>query len=130
MKSPYITTPMIAKLVVLGEDRPDALRKMKWALKQYIILGVTTNISFLREVIAHKAFQRGETTTDFVEQYFANWQPAAEVPDVALIAAALSEMLKEAQTNQQLDEETTTSAPYNPWQRLPKFRVGEKTWGD
>jgi len=118
--------PMIAKLIVLGENRPDALRKMKWALKQYIILGVTTNIPFLRDVTTHAAFRRGETTTHFVEQYFADWQSAGNISDTALLAAALSEMLDNTQTNEQRYPEAATSDPYSPWGQLPKFRVGEQ----
>ena len=59
--------PMIAKLIVLGEDRADAIRKMDWALSHYVLLGVTTNIPFLRDLITHEVFRRGEATTDFVD---------------------------------------------------------------
>ena len=61
--------PMIAKLIVLGEDRADALRKMDWALSHYVLLGLTTNIPFLRAVIGHEVFRRGEAATDFVDRY-------------------------------------------------------------
>ena len=67
--------PMIAKLIVLGEDRQDTIRKMDWALSHYVLLGVTTNIPFLRDVITHEVFRRGEATTGFVDEYYANWQP-------------------------------------------------------
>jgi acetyl-CoA carboxylase biotin carboxylase subunit len=117
--------PMIAKLIVLGEDRPDSLRKMVWALKHYVVLGVTTNIPFLRAVIAHDAFQRGEATTHFVEDYFAGWQPpAGDIPDMALVAAALSERLEE-QTGP-AGVAVNGVGPDDPWTRIRNFRVGVK----
>ncbi len=121
--------PMVAKLIVLGENRRDALQRMELALKQYIILGVTTNIPFLRDVITHEAFRQGETTTNFVEKHFADWQPASEVPDMALVAATLSEMLTGTQTDNRGSQEVTTSDPYSPWGQLSQFRVGRNPEG-
>ncbi len=107
--------PMIAKLSVLGEDRADAIRKMDWALRHTIVLGVTTNISFLRDVLAHPVFQRGEVTTDFIEREMGAWQPDTDgARDLALIAAALSES-----ANQRINE-----SAYDPWQVTDRFRAG------
>ena len=91
--------PMIAKLIVLGEDRRRRHRHAwQWALRHYVVLGeVTTNIPFLRAVLAHPTFAAGEQTTAFVEEEFAAWQPpAGPPPDAALIAAALGELLAPA----------------------------------
>ncbi len=118
--------PMIAKLIVGGENRAEALKRMAWALKQYIILGVTTNIPFLRDVITHEAFQQGETTTNFIEQYFAGWQPTLAVPDIALVAAALSEIVEKPQASKQGYHTTKRGDPYSPWEQLSGFRVGQK----
>ncbi|MCL4829332.1 MAG: acetyl-CoA carboxylase biotin carboxylase subunit [Caldilinea sp.] len=61
--------PMIAKLIVLGEHRRDAIGKMLWALRHYVVLGdIITNIAFLRQVLVHPRFQAGDTTTDFVDE--------------------------------------------------------------
>ena len=80
--------PMIAKLIVLGEDRVDAIAKMQWALGHYVILGdVITNIPFLRDVLAHPIFRRGEQTTDFIDHEFASWQPPANKPPALALAA-------------------------------------------
>jgi acetyl/propionyl-CoA carboxylase alpha subunit len=113
--------PMIAKVSVLGEDRADAIRKMDWALRHTIILGVTTNISFLRDVLAHSVFQRGEVTTDFVEREMSAWQPDADgARDLALIAAALSEMTSQRIAGPANQGETS----YDPWQVADRFRAG------
>ncbi|QIZ07784.1 acetyl-CoA carboxylase biotin carboxylase subunit [Priestia megaterium] len=61
--------PMIAKLVVKGSNREEAINRLQAALADYHIEGIKTNIPMLQEVIAHPAFQSGDTTTDFVNKY-------------------------------------------------------------
>lgn len=60
--------PMIAKLIVLGENRGAALERMRATLAGVVIEGVETNLAFLRKVIAHPAFQAGEVRTGFVDR--------------------------------------------------------------
>lgn len=67
--TPYYD-PMIAKLVVKGIDRLDAIQRLEFALSNYEIDGIKTNIPFLREVVAHSAFKEGDTTTNFIQKYF------------------------------------------------------------
>ncbi|PIC77841.1 biotin carboxylase [Sporosarcina sp. P19] len=61
--------PMIAKLVVKGKDRDEAIDRLQQALSNYHIEGIKTNIPMLQEVAAHEAFRFGDTTTVFVEKY-------------------------------------------------------------
>ncbi|HEY3286893.1 MAG TPA: acetyl-CoA carboxylase biotin carboxylase subunit [Gemmatimonadaceae bacterium] len=58
---------MIAKLIVHGEDRPEALAKMRLALDTFIVQGVTTTIPFLSKVMSHPEFVRGDVHTKFLE---------------------------------------------------------------
>jgi acetyl/propionyl-CoA carboxylase alpha subunit len=67
--SPYYD-PMLAKLTVNTENREESINKMIWALSHYVVLGVTTNISFLRKVLDHPEFRKGNITTHFIEDYF------------------------------------------------------------
>jgi acetyl/propionyl-CoA carboxylase alpha subunit len=60
---------LLAKVIVCAGSRTDAIRRMIHALSQLVIEGVTTNIDFLRFVVAHPAFASGDTTTDFVERH-------------------------------------------------------------
>ncbi len=117
--------PMIAKLIVLGEDRADAIRRMDWALHHYVILGdVITNIPFLRDVLAHPRFVAGETTTDFVDAHFGDWRPDdSPPPDMALIAAALSEVMN-AYTAPAPDGAQVDGDPFSPWRTMSGFRIG------
>jgi acetyl/propionyl-CoA carboxylase alpha subunit len=116
--------PLIAKVVVHAETRAEAIRRMDRALAQYAILGVTTNIAFLRDVLAGPVFQRGEATTAFIESEFSNWKPRLddELIDLALIAAALSEA-----TNDRFAGRMTkamTHGVHDPWQANDRFRIG------
>lgn len=58
--------PMIAKLVVHGRDRTEALRVLRKALDEYKVVGVSTNIEFLRTLAGHQAFIDGEVETGFI----------------------------------------------------------------
>jgi len=79
--------PLLAKLVAFGVNRADAISNMSWALSRYVILGVTTNISFLKAVIDHEAFASADITTHFVEKHFKKWFESAEVLPVEVVIA-------------------------------------------
>lgn len=54
---------MIAKLVVHGRDRTEALRTLRGALEEYRVVGVSTNVEFLRVLSGHEAFVAGDVET-------------------------------------------------------------------
>jgi len=120
--------PMIAKLIVHGQDRLDAILRMDSALAQYVILGLTTNVQFLRDVINHPDFVEGHTTTALLERHFANWQPPALpsiLRDEALIATALAEMLGVSSASRGTASGASSEDDlYSPWHRADGFRVG------
>jgi pyruvate carboxylase subunit A len=60
---------MIAKLSTWGSDREEAISRMKRALYEFVILGVTTNIPFHKAVLDNEAFVRGDLTTHFIDDY-------------------------------------------------------------
>lgn len=61
--------PMIAKLVVKGKEREEAIGILKDALALYEVQGIKTNIPMLQQVVEHEAYRSGNTTTNFVEKY-------------------------------------------------------------
>jgi 3-methylcrotonyl-CoA carboxylase alpha subunit len=63
--------PMIAKLIVRGADRADAIARMEQTLAATVIEGVDTNLAFLLKVLAHPAFRAGDVRTGFVDRYKA-----------------------------------------------------------
>jgi acetyl/propionyl-CoA carboxylase alpha subunit len=58
--------PMIAKLVVHGRDRTEALRVLRKALDEYKVVGVSTNVEFLRTLAENEAFIQGDVETGFI----------------------------------------------------------------
>jgi 3-methylcrotonyl-CoA carboxylase alpha subunit len=116
--------PMIAKLIVYDSNRQAAIERMRYALRETVILGTTTNIDFLQTILQHPVFLAGEITTRYVDEHLDSLLPEeAPLPAIALIAAALSEMqaqplISTAQTAQSGDA-------YSPWNRGDSFRVGE-----
>ncbi len=67
--------PMIAKLIIRGRDRNEAIARADKALAETVLLGCKTNTAFLRRLIAHPAFVAGDVHTGFLD---ANPQIAAE----------------------------------------------------
>jgi len=61
---------MVAKLIVHGNTRLEAIMRMKRALDEFVIEGVSTTIPFHQRVMEHRAFVEGEFSTDFIEKYF------------------------------------------------------------
>ena len=81
--------PMIAKLIVWGEDRARALAGMASALRECEIAGLATNVEFLGRVIDSQAFASGDLDTGLIERNRAELLPSSvTVPPQALIAAA------------------------------------------
>lgn len=58
--------PMIAKLVVHGRDRTEALRVLRKALDEYKVVGVSTNVEFLRTLAGNETFIQGDVETGFI----------------------------------------------------------------
>ena len=115
--------PMLAKLVVLAENREAAVRKMESALGQLIILGVATNVEFLKAIVAHPEFLAGRATTAFVTRYFDGWRPPDQAPlDLHLIAAAL---VNATLPTLERSSAPTKADPNSPWERNDSFRTGQ-----
>jgi len=87
--------PMIAKVIVFDSNREDCIKKSRRVLNELVVLGVTTNIDFLKSVIEHPAFQKGDIDTGFIEKYkdflfSANSLEFLTKEEVALIASLLT----------------------------------------
>ncbi|MFE5517171.1 acetyl/propionyl/methylcrotonyl-CoA carboxylase subunit alpha [Streptomyces virginiae] len=80
--------PMLSKVIVHGPDRPTALRMLRAALADTVILGVQTNAGFLRRLLAHPDVVAGDLDTGLVERDLAELLPEG-VPDEVYVAAAL-----------------------------------------
>jgi acetyl/propionyl-CoA carboxylase alpha subunit len=72
--------PMIAKLVAHGTDRDDALNRLTAALDETVVEGTTTNLPFLRWLVAHPAFRDADLSTDFLMRFPPLSAPARPAP--------------------------------------------------
>ncbi|KIK68067.1 hypothetical protein GYMLUDRAFT_92722 [Collybiopsis luxurians FD-317 M1] len=110
--------PMIAKLVVHAKDRPSALRALRNALDEYHVVGVSTNIEFLKSLASNQAFIDAEVETGFISQHFDELFPAITEPTPEILAqAALFVALRDYPQQQ-------ASILQSPWTSLVSRRFG------
>ena len=117
--------PLLAKLIVSGENREDAINKMIWALSNYVLLGITTNTSFLKEILAHEAFRHGDITTHFIDTHFKNWfATKTEIPVEALIALSIYDTMNAVPVKKEVTL-SPVSDQYSPWKHAGKWRISD-----
>jgi len=83
--------PIVSKLVAWGRDRDEAIRRMRRALTEYVILGVKTSIPFHLRILDDPQVLAGQIHTQFLESWLAKGMVDAEgnLAEIALIAGAL-----------------------------------------
>jgi len=106
--------PMLAKVIVHGDDRAQALARLSDALADTAVLGLGTNIEFLRALLADEDVRAGRLDTQLVERKLDELTAAAPVPDAVFAAAALDELI----TMQ------PTGAVIDPWSVPNGWRLG------
>ena len=80
--------PMIAKLIVWGEDRAQALARMSAALAEFEVVGPSTNIAFLGRLIASQPFSTADLDTGLIERHHDELFPAASAPSLPVLCLA------------------------------------------
>ena len=105
--------PLIAKVIARGADRTAALNALAKALDETEVLGVRTNLGFLRNLLAHPAMREGRMRTDLVEQELSRLVPVPQaVPDQAYAVAAASVVAAARKAG-------------DPWSASGPWRLGE-----
>ncbi len=102
--------PMLAKVIAWGVDRVEALHRLDHALADTAVLGVTTNVGFLRRLLADSDVQSGALDTGLVERRLEHLA-IAPAPDVALVAVAIAPLER-------------ARAGAQAWERLVSWRHG------
>ena len=114
--------PMIAKLIVWDETRDGALARMRKALADYQVAGVTTNIAFLSRLVACPAFAGADLDTGLIERQkdflFPETRP---VPRDALLVATVGELLWEQHAARQAAK--ASGDPWSPWHARDGWRM-------
>ena len=92
---PMFYDSMIAKLIVHGRDRDDAIAKMRAALNSFVIRGISSNIPFQAALLAHPKFVTGDFNTGFIAEHYAQGFKAEDVPhDDPLFLVALAAFVR------------------------------------
>ncbi|MCG5214196.1 ATP-binding protein [Streptosporangium soli] len=104
--------PMLAKVIAWAPDREGALRALTRALSETMILGITTNVPFLRALLRHPAVRAGDLDTTLVERHLDDLAGTAEVPPDVLAAAAM----------------VLHDSGSSPWEIADGWRLGEHAW--
>ena len=116
--SPYYD-PMIAKLIVWGRDREEALARMLQALGSFHLVGLSSNVAFLRRLVASKPFATADLDTGLIARNHDTLFPAApEVPQDAIALAVAALLAREARSLR-----TDTRDPHSPWARGSGWRL-------
>jgi len=87
---PAFYDPMIAKLVAHGPDRATTLRRLRSAVVETAVVGLTTNLGFLGELLAEPRVAAGRLDTDLVDEFVAGAATPARAGVAAACAAAMS----------------------------------------
>ncbi len=77
---PMFYDSMIAKLIVHGKDRNEAIARMREALNSFVIRGISSNIPFQSALLAHPKFVAGDFNTGFIAENYAKGFSAEDVP--------------------------------------------------
>ncbi len=119
--SPYYD-PMLAKVITWGDDRQEAIRKMIRALQDTVILGVTTNIPYLLDILVHPDFTAGNISTNFLLEQVEPWKPSADTSNSTWLAVAAFEAICEKSTPFQGSTEGGSSEKIDPWKNASRWR--------
>ena len=115
--------PMIAKLIVWDRDRASALARLRGAIADFHVAGLTTNIEFLHQLASNDAFNQADLDTHFLEKHSEELIVGHQVVDEDILAAALKVMLNQSQANQQ-----NSTDPYSPWSDTSGWRLNEDNY--
>jgi 3-methylcrotonyl-CoA carboxylase alpha subunit len=116
--------PMIAKLVVWGEDRSQALQRLRLALGEYEVVGVQTNIALLRTIAAHPSFGSGAFDTGFIGRHAEVLMPPEAAAGRAILAAGVLTMMEDPAPSSPSEDQ------YSPWNVPDAWRMNGEGYQD
>lgn len=105
--------PMIAKLIVWGKNREEALAILRSKLNDYNVAGLDTNIEFMKDLCSHPSFYQGHVHTGFIDEHYRELFPTLRVSSQVAVQAALASILYE--DTRSLRSSLTTIDPFSPF---------------
>ncbi|NMC40992.1 MAG: biotin carboxylase, partial [Bacteroidales bacterium] len=115
---------MIAKLIVKGSDRRDALMKCKLALDKVWVKGVKTTLPFFRMLIRHPKFTGGTFTTAFIEKDLDQYYYNSEYEEMLAAWLATKLFIEENLSDESIKPDFSKSREIDPWllnKRISQF---------
>ena len=121
--SPYYD-PMIAKLIVHGADRAQALARLADALARVEVVGVRTNAAFLHRLVTHEAFAHAQLETGLIEKHRDALLPPAQAPSARSLALAAGVVLaREANATRNAPRQPAPGDWRDPWSLTDGWRA-------
>jgi acetyl-CoA carboxylase biotin carboxylase subunit len=119
MDIPIYYDSLLAKLVVSGKDRDEAISRMVRAIDEFEISGVKTTLSFGKWVMQHPQFISGEFDTGFISKYFLGNEAAIDNPsaDEEIIASLLSASMVETGVTKNTNKEKMKTSLTSNWRK-------------
>jgi 3-methylcrotonyl-CoA carboxylase alpha subunit len=107
--------PMLAKLIVWGRDRDEALAHMAQALSEYQVVGLATNIAFLKRLVESRPFAQADLDTGLIERHQEELFPLPQAASLQTLALAATSLLT--------SERSAGSAANDPWSDTSGWRM-------
>ena len=109
--------PMIAKLIVWDRDRPSALQRLALALDECAVVGIRSNVGFLRAIATHPAFAAAELETGFIAKHPDLLAGPGGPTSRTLLAAAVRAVMADVRP-------ASPGDPFSPWDTVSAWRLG------
>lgn len=127
---PMAYDSMIAKLIVWAPTRDQAIERMRRALTEFVVKGITTNIAYLRKILDHPEFRSGDYDTTFLARRADDLKivPSETLAKVALVASAIHQFQLDQARSRQL--QARAEAPGGSrWAQIGRMRALGRSGG-
>jgi acetyl-CoA carboxylase biotin carboxylase subunit len=114
--------PILSKLIAYAQSREICCRRMAAALANFPVLGIKTDIEFLRDVITHPEFMAGNTFTDFIARNMPAWKPAINADIIKKAAVVAAYQARSEKSHVKLSD-ISDEMP-SPWETLGNWHIG------
>jgi len=121
--------PMVAKLVVWGADRDEAIGRLRRSLSEFVVKGIKTSIPFHLKVLRHPVFQSGRYDTGFIDDHMDGGRGGDEAADdgeprrVAMMLAAIAAYRRDKQRAARAATATTGGGSGDAWAAFARRRA-------
>jgi acetyl-CoA carboxylase biotin carboxylase subunit len=117
--------PLLSKLCAWAPDRPQAIARLGRALRDYVVHGIATNLTWLGAALAHPAFQAGDYDTGFCAAHAGALlaRPDAALEEVAIVAAAVTAWRRDHEEAEAAAARAGAAAGGSAWARLGRARA-------